>query len=163
MAYVAEAGSGGMGVNDLLEGGSLTFPSTWPEFPLTGRTVARSSRSTARLDPPYVARLVAALPPIESDLTVAPYLDLLDRALEDRRVTLEEAHALEITASAWGLTREQVVGSHLSYMEALVAVALDDDVITSAERSDLDDVARLLGVPMGTLDGLIVARTTMAT
>jgi DNA polymerase III subunit epsilon len=54
-----------------------------------------------------------------------------------------------------GLTREQVIGAHQNYLEALVAAAVADGVVTSTERRDLNDVARLLGVPMGTLNALL--------
>jgi DNA polymerase-3 subunit epsilon len=158
IAYVREAGADGLGVGDLLEGGRISFPTTWPTLTSTGRVCTRPSRSVGRLDPPYVARLVANLPPIASSQTVAPYLDLLDRALEDRRVTPEEAKAVEATAAAWDLTREQVVGANLNYMEALVVAALEDSVITLTERRDLNDVALLLGIPIGTLDGIISAQ-----
>jgi DNA polymerase-3 subunit epsilon len=93
---------------------------------------------------------------MESDETVGgPYLDLLDHALEDRRVTSEEAKALDATAIAWGLTREHVFQAHYGYVDALVATALADGIVTEAERRDLLDVARLLGIPTGTLDAII--------
>jgi len=107
------------------------------------------------LDPPYLARLVADLSVVPADEMVAPYMDLLDRALADRRTTLKEADALHATAEAWGLTREQVIGAHQNSLEALVAAAVADAVVTSTERRDLNDVARLLGVPMGTLNALL--------
>ena len=155
--YVSEASRTGLSVTDLVERGRLAFPAEWPDVPTTERCRVRTARSTSRLDPPYIARLVADLAPIQVTEAVAPYLDLLDRALEDRRITLEEAHALEATAQAWGLSRDQVVGANLSYTEALVAAALEDSVVTGSERADLEDVARLLGVPAGTLDALVAA------
>jgi hypothetical protein len=47
-------------------------------------------------------------------------------------------------------------------MEALVGVALADGVITKSEKRDLDDVVRLLGIPIGTLDALISDRRSPA-
>jgi hypothetical protein len=73
-----------------------------PEIPATGRVLVRTARSTARLDPPYLARLVADLSVVPADEVVAPDMDLLDRALADRRITLKEADALHATAEAWG-------------------------------------------------------------
>jgi DNA polymerase III subunit epsilon len=82
-------------------------------------------------------------------------VDLLDRALADRRITMDEANALYATAETWGLTREQVIGAHQNYLEALAAAALADGIVTTTERRDLNDVARLLGIPLGTLEALM--------
>ena len=54
---------------------------------------------------PYLAAAVVALTVVAAEEEVAPYIDLLDRALEDRQVTAEEAEALQTTAQRWGLTR----------------------------------------------------------
>jgi len=156
VAYLEEAGRSGMTVKDLLLNHRLVFPEIWPEVPPSGRCLVRRPRSQARLDPPYLARLVVNRAPTEVDPDLAAYTDLLDRTLQDRRITVDEAAALERTAEAWGLTREQVMSAHLAYMEALVAADLDDGTITKSEWRDLRDVARLLEVPEGTLEALAV-------
>jgi DNA polymerase-3 subunit epsilon len=161
MTYVRDASDTGMMTEDLLEGGKLVFPAVWPELALTGRVLVRDARSTARLDPPYLARLVANLSVTATSEAVAPYLDLLDRALSDRRLTSEEAMALEATAAAWGLTREQAIAAHQNYMDALVVAALSDGAISSSERRDLNDVGRLLGIPLGTVDAIIVSKSSI--
>ena len=154
MTYIGEAGKDGMTIEQLL-GAKLAFPPSWPSIPSTRRVVVRSSRSEARVDPPYLARLVTRLALLPADEALAPYLDLLDRALADRRVTPEEAVALQACAVACGLTAAQAMEAHYDYMNALVVAALSDDVITDNERRDLVDVASLLGIPLGTLDALI--------
>jgi DNA polymerase-3 subunit epsilon len=111
VSYVREAGLAGMGVAGLLDGGKLAFPESWPTVPPSGRVVERTSRSRGRLDQPYLARIVASLPSIALDEESAPYIDLLDRALEDRRITEGEALALEHTATKWGLPRERVLAA----------------------------------------------------
>jgi len=159
MTYVREAGDEGLTVIDLLNGKNLVFPPSWPTIPQSGRAVRRASRAFARLDPPYMARLIAKLAPTGVNERTAPYFDLLDGVLADRRITVDESHALESVALAWGLTRDDVGAANLSYVAALVAAALDDAVVTSAEYRDLRDVTRLLGFNVGTLDSLIAEHT----
>jgi DNA polymerase III epsilon subunit-like protein len=160
LRYVTDGGTAGVKVTDLLEHGQLVFPAEWPIVPPTSRVHLRPSRSSGRLDAPYIARLVATLPPIDATAATAPYLDLLDRALADRRITEAEAAALGATSVAWGLSQGDVAGANLAYLDALVRAALDDGVITSTERIDLVDVARLLGITQGSLDALVATHST---
>jgi DNA polymerase-3 subunit epsilon len=159
LRYVTDGGGAGMKVTDLLEHGQLVFPIDWPIVAPTHRVRARPSRSSGRLDAPYVARLIANLPQVEATAATAPYVDLLDRALADRRITEAEAAALEATSIAWGLSQGDVAGANLAYLDALVRAALEDDVITHIERTDLMDVARLLGITQGGLDALVAKHT----
>ena len=76
------------------------------------------------------------------------YLGLLDRVLEDRRITNDEVLALAEFASAWGIDRDDAGELHDSYLEALVRRAWADGVMTDAEERDLEAVAELLGVPL---------------
>ncbi|MFV1978443.1 MAG: hypothetical protein ACC649_03735 [Myxococcota bacterium] len=69
---------------------------------------------------------------------VANYIELLDRVLEDRVVTDDELADLASLAHEWNLGRDQLEEINLSYMRSLVAVALANDVVTEAERRDLD-------------------------
>lgn len=73
------------------------------------------------------------------------YAALLDRVLEDRHVDDSETGALIEMAIKWGLSFEQINFAHRQYFNHLVMAALDDGVITEAERRDLKVVARLLG------------------
>jgi DNA polymerase III epsilon subunit family exonuclease len=154
VSYIREAGQAGMTIQDLL-GCDLVFPAPWPSAPPTRRTVVRSSQSLGRIDPPYLARLVARLASMDTTEASAPYLHVLDSALQDLRLTPAEANALEETATAWGLSAADVVEAHQKYLDALVRTGLADGGLTANEQQDLDDVARLLGVPSGTLDALI--------
>jgi DNA polymerase-3 subunit epsilon len=74
---------------------------------------------------------------------VLAYSDLLDRVIEDRRITADEIEALAQLAFSWSLTRQSITEIHRSYLTSLVAVALADDVLTDAERADIELVARL--------------------
>ena len=99
-----------------------------------------------------VASLVGRMPqpavPIGADPdAVLSYAALLDRVLEDRRLTAEEVEALAELAVSWGLTIETLAKIHDAYFNGLISLAMADGVLTDIERDDLADVARLLGVP----------------
>ena len=119
-----------------------------PNLAPSGRVRTRASeappptRSLATL----VSRLPATAAAVDADQgAVLAYADLLDRVIEDRRITADEIEALAQLALSWNLTRQTITDIHRSYLTSLVAVALADDVLTDAERADLDLVARLLG------------------
>jgi DNA polymerase-3 subunit epsilon len=88
---------------------------------------------------------------------VTSYLALLDKALEDRLVSADEADALTAVARDWGLSGEQVCAAHRTYLSELACAALADNVVTESERRDLLEVARLLGFDSRTLDSLLAA------
>ena len=73
-------------------------------------------------------------------------MDLLDRAMEDRLVGESERDALLETATDWGLSRDDVVKIHRSYLARTVEHALADGELTEGERTDIRLVARLLGL-----------------
>lgn len=147
-----EAQAAGLSTADVLDG-DLIFPKTWPKLPVAGRVALRSEDGRVRADRPYLARIVASLSSIDADEHVAPYMDLLDRALEDRRVTEDESKTLLQTSHAWGLTTERS-SAHYAYMHALVVSALADGIMTVTERRDLENVASLLGMTTRTLDAM---------
>ncbi|TDO36285.1 DNA polymerase-3 subunit epsilon [Kribbella sp. VKM Ac-2527] len=79
-------------------------------------------------------------------MDTAAYLDLLDRALEDRLIDSDEVQALAETAGEWGLRRNDVEQAHATYLRALAVTALADGVLTDFELTDLADVASGLGL-----------------
>jgi DNA polymerase-3 subunit epsilon len=82
-----------------------------------------------------------------ADIDSAAYLELVDRVLEDRRVTDQEADELGACADLLGLSSRQVSAAHDAYLASLQSHALLDGVVTERERRDLDCVAELLGMP----------------
>lgn len=95
--------------------------------------------------------LVSQLPseglPIEAHPeAVLAYVDLLDRVLEDRRLTTEEVGALTQLATEWGLASSAALAIHHFYFSGLARAALADCVLTDLERADLVTMAGLLGV-----------------
>jgi DNA polymerase III subunit epsilon len=112
------------------------------------RTVSRSTAAAGRRErESYLANLVSALPELAGvPTTMAPYLAVLDQVLEDRLVTVSEADQLMALAAELGCGSSHVQAAHRLYLDALATVALADDVVTDAEREDLDRVAVLLGL-----------------
>jgi DNA polymerase-3 subunit epsilon len=153
--YLAEAQSAGIETLRALGLDPEGFPDSWPTFDSSGRMAVRTPGERAVGALPYLARLVVAMTTVAAEEEVAPYIDLLDRALEDRRVTAEEAEALQTTAQRWGLTRDQVLSAHHSYLESLVTAALADGHVTYTERQDLEAVALLLAIDSSVLEAIL--------
>ena len=108
----------------------------------------------------YLGRLVSRLPMSAGtpdacapnrEATLA-YLELLDRALEDRHVTFAEADALIELAQRWGMSSHETREAHAEYLGALAVAALADGLISEAERRDLEEVAEWLGLGPSAID-----------
>jgi DNA polymerase-3 subunit epsilon len=116
------------------------------------RVLPRESVGNPRdMESTYLASLIEMLPPqgdsgLASAVSVAQYLNVLDRVLEDRKIDKSEAEYLIEFANELGLSQDRVAGLHAAYVANLCALAMRDDVITDFERSDLTQVALLLGV-----------------
>jgi len=116
----------------------------------------------------YLGRLVSRLPmSAGAPVACAPnreptlaYLELLDRALEDRHVTAAEADALIDLAQWWGMSSQETREAHAEYLRALAVAALADGVISEAERGDLAEVAEWLGVGASAVDEAIAGART---
>jgi DNA polymerase-3 subunit epsilon len=144
--YLLRAEEEGLWTLDALGCDPSVFPlEDWPLLERTGRRKARSGDGTG-VAVPYLAQVVASLGTVDVSAKVAPYVDLLDRVLEDAQVTGDEAGALRATAEQWGLTREDVVSAHYAYLDALVEAAVADRRVTGTELRDLEAATRLLAI-----------------
>ncbi|MGB6454369.1 MAG: exonuclease domain-containing protein [Streptosporangiaceae bacterium] len=94
--------------------------------------------------PPLVA-FVDRLPR-GADAAADAYLGVLDRVLEDRYVSDTELAALGRLAAELGLTRDAAERAHRDYLRHVCDAAWRDARVTDAERADLLEVARLVGV-----------------
>lgn len=138
----------------------LHFPaSLWPRMAASGRICLRRPKG-APGPPPFLARLVASLGFVAGGERLGPYLDLLDRVLEDRRITDDEGEALAAIAMEWGLTAEELLAAHQSYVGSVIEAALADGIVSDSERKDLDAVAHMLAVSPGLVDAMIERATT---
>ncbi|WP_432977818.1 exonuclease domain-containing protein [Dactylosporangium sp. CA-233914] len=125
----------------------------WPVLPETG--VAPVGRQAeGQVEEHFLGRLVDRLPRSHRPDADA-YLEVLDRALLDRHVSAAEADALVAVAARLGLGRADVVELHQHYLQALAAFAAADGVVTADERSDLETVARLLGLDTGQVERML--------
>jgi DNA polymerase-3 subunit epsilon len=120
----------------------------WPRIEAHAPVRVRGHRATARREPSFLADLVqrAARHPSVDTIEVASYLDVLDRALEDRRLSQAEQEDLSATAELLGLDADRVRSLHADYVGTLIALAYRDGVVTEREREDLDLVAEALGI-----------------
>lgn len=112
------------------------------------RERARGARVTA--GETFIASLIRQLKPagdrpLPND-RIGFYLHVLDRVLRDRVLDEQEAAELAALTQEWELTREDATRAHEIYVGMLVATALEDRRLTTAERRDLERVADLLGV-----------------
>ncbi len=132
--------------------------SAWPAIQPSGKYRTRGANSQPG-EPTPLGRLIDRLPAVPSAHSPAglEYLSLLDSALEDRRVTADEADALFDTATRWGLARNEVVAIHDSYFNSLVALAREDGIVTESELADLHEVSELLGYTADKFDALMGA------
>lgn len=133
-------------------------PDLWPTLSATGRAVVRSeaNRITA-LERDYLSRLVSALPAETGSVSPneAEYVDLLERALDDRYLSPDEARELADFAASDGLSTVVVRGLHQQLFESLTAVAWHDGVVSSMEAGDLRLVGEFLGLPDSLIEAAI--------
>lgn len=118
-----------------------------PKLAPSGRIHIRASEPPAPSHSlaALVCRLPATAAAIDADQgAVLAYTDLLGRVIEDRQITADEIEALAQLAFSWTLTRQTITEIHRSYLTSLVAIALADDLLTDAERTDVELVASLL-------------------
>jgi len=125
----------------------------------TGRSVGRDAAAATRAEErSYLARLVERMPGDEArNARQAEYLAVVDRALQDRRLTRAEADDLAATAKAWGMTRSDVLDAHRAYLASLTSEALVDAQVSAQERRDLEAVCDMLGLHRAALDVLLSA------
>lgn len=150
------------GVRDLVALGCVPtqLPAAWLSAPApTGKRLSRARAGIQRaVERSYLARLVERMLGDEArNAREGEYLVLVDRALEDRRVTADEATRLTQVAAAWGMTRSDVLEAHRSYLASLVSEATSDGNVSDAERRDLEEVGDLLGLHRAALAHLLDA------
>lgn len=120
----------------------------WPQLIPSGKSLCRSAAAArAAHERGRLARILEHLKLEDGDVdeNTLPYFQLLDRVLEDRRITGSEADGLLDLALEWDLERDDVMRVHGSYLGGLVRAAKENSRITASEKRDLNDVAELLG------------------
>lgn len=92
---------------------------------------------------PYLAALARG---IHTNTDVAPYVQLLDVAIADLRLSPDERNSLRDLAGELGLDDRGVARAHREFMNGLIDAALEDQIVTDAECDQLCRAAALLDV-----------------
>jgi len=136
-------------LEDLGVDGCLACEAEWPLIAPSGKQCRRDDaqrnrkRAGGRL-----TRLFERLPAHnDTNLATDAYLEVLERALEDRQISEEEIEALQEMARTLDMDQEEVQSAHRTLLRDLIRTALMDNVITEAEKRDIENVADLLGIP----------------
>lgn len=95
---------------------------------------------------PYLAALARGM---HTSVDVAPYVQLLDVAMADLKLTPDERLALRGLAADLGLDDQAVARAHREFLNGLIDAALEDCVVTDDEYNQLCRAAALLEVDLG--------------
>ncbi len=115
-----------------------------PSSPALSRIAAQERRRT---EPSPIRRVIEAVPRDGSTFPeMDSYLEVLDRALLDRRLSPSECDELIHVAKSMGLNEATVIAAHQRYMADLIRQAWMDGVLTDLEQEDLVAVRSLLGI-----------------
>ncbi len=135
-------------IRNFVRDSKLTSETTWPKVETRQKPLPRKrATQRSRHEESFVGTLVSHLPASQDEPgNWQSYYALLDRALEDRRITSEEAVALTQEALAAGLSEGDVKSANEAYLEKLINIALKDDKLSESETRDISEVARLLGL-----------------
>jgi DNA polymerase III subunit epsilon len=139
--------SGLRSVEEILRG-EPSLRENWPRSDSRAPCLARRRIEPEVQEPSFLAGLVQdiELTPGADAIQIAPYLDLLDRAIEDRMLSSTEQEELAATAISLELSADRVRKLHSDYVATLVAFARRDGLVTDRERADLLLVAEALGI-----------------
>jgi DNA polymerase-3 subunit epsilon len=129
---------------------------SWPDISPSGRI---HSRGRPRRETAFaIQRVLNSLAEgVQAEPEAESYLALLDRVLEDRRVTSEEADELCRVATELNLHRPDVAKLHQDYYKHLVRVYWRDGVLTDLESADLREVRELLAISADHADSIIAS------
>ena len=112
------------------------------------RVHAREGRVEVLPPAPYLAELARGM---HTSIDVAPYVQLLDSAMADLKLTSDEREALSELAGDLGLDTRGVARAHREFVNGLVDAALEDGVVTDHEYDQLCRAAALLQVDTGSV------------
>jgi DNA polymerase-3 subunit epsilon len=127
----------------------VSSPPAMPRVPVNARPRTRASQ-LRRGEEGWMSSLLSKLPLSTSaadDGTAQAYLSAAESALEDGKLTGDEARGLARLAGAAGLGAAQVAALNRRLLDALRDAALEDDILTTSELAQLNRAAALLAVP----------------
>jgi DNA polymerase-3 subunit epsilon len=133
---------------------TLRWPlTTWPGSSWTPRprlAVADVEATANHVAPQKSTALADAathLPALETTDSESEYAAMLDRALSDGYLSLDEADELRELAAMLAIMPARRRSLHEDYFRALVDAVWMDGILTAEERSELDAVGRMLDIP----------------
>jgi ATP-dependent Lhr-like helicase len=132
----------------------------WPKLSPSFLSHCTRRGRRALLDTPttYLARLAVERTRIDAppeDAAKVAYLNLLDRTLEDRRLDDMEMDSLVSMAVNLGMARDDVLTCHREYLSQLARIAVENGIVTDAEKADLARVSSLLGLAETELENVL--------
>ncbi|MBS1837831.1 MAG: DUF2510 domain-containing protein [Actinobacteria bacterium] len=139
-------------VADAFTPGSCIPARTAPLSVTPIRVHTREGHADAQVPVPYLAALARG---VHATVEVAPYVDLLDAAVADLKLTEEERSELADLADHLGLDDTRVARAHREFIDGLIDAAIEDDVVTDEEYDQLCRAAALLDV-----EPALIARRT---
>jgi DNA polymerase-3 subunit epsilon len=115
-----------------------------------------------RVSKTLVQRIVSDLPdrgfsPLEAD-----YLQVLDRAFEDKVLTEDEIDGLIAVARSLGLGVQEIEILHLRYFQVISERVWADGVLTDNERDELIFIGETLGISAIAVEKALNAQSTTA-
>ncbi len=119
---------------------------TWGRLRASGPEWLPRRRASAAPATSAMDRAVELLP-ASTDHTEQEYLALVDRAVADGFLTIDESVALDDLAEHLAMPADQRARLHQEYVHTLAYAALRDGVLDPSERAQVDRVAELLRVP----------------
>lgn len=81
-----------------------------------------------------------------TNYNISEYLNLIDKILEDRKITEEELVEIEEYANRYQIEPSTLVRVHEEYFRKLVRHYLNDQKLSDSEILDLEEVAKLLQI-----------------
>lgn len=125
----------------------------WPQTRTQSGAPMFVQRSAAPPQPDsWITTVLASVSLPGSPADEASYLLALESALLDRYVSKAEELQLAEVASRSGIAGSRVLELHEGFLTEACVVALQDGVVTTEERADLEDVARCLGLTTSDVD-----------
>jgi DNA polymerase-3 subunit epsilon len=97
----------------------------------------------------WMANVIKKLPESGLSLTdsvITSYTEMLSQFLSDGKIIGEEAKALAKIAGSSGLGADQLKKIHQNYFDSLEKIALEDGVLSEAEKKQLASLKLQLGI-----------------
>lgn len=125
----------------------------WPATGVPADAAPLLHREEVRAAAPagWLERMTSSMP-TAAGVHAEAYLDVLERALLDGVLSHHEKEELLALASDLGLSGEEALRLHASYLDALAEIVVADGVVTDEERDELDRTSAALGLSATDID-----------